>query len=195
MVFVYGGLLGLVLVESWYRWISWQSRRFCVGRAELLTSSTYALVLGTRVRVGRSFNRYLLYRLQAALRLVQAGKAEKLILSGSHPAGLMDQPASMKAWCLENGIPADRILVDDRGSRTWQSLRHCREAGIRELIIVSQRFHNERAVFIARHMGMQVQALNAANGHGWVQYRLLCRERLARMRCLWDILFDRLQKI
>ena len=168
------------------------SRKYCVKRVEDLQPCMHVLVLGTRVWVGRHFNRYLLYRLQAAYMLMQANKAERLILSGSHPSGRMDQTAAMKAWYLEKGIPAYRIVVDDQGYRTWQSLLHCREAGIKHLIIVSQHFHNERAVFIARYMGIQVQALDAADGHGWVKYRLLCRERLARIRCLWDI--DRLHK-
>lgn len=194
MALFWMALVGVLWVEGWYRWISWMSRKYCVKRVADLEPCTHALVLGTRARVGRKWNPYLLYRLQAAWTLMQARKVETLILSGSHVSGQADQTTSMKTWCLENGISLHQIRVDAHGNRTWQSLQHCREASIRHLIIVSQHFHNERAVYIARYMGLRVQAFDAADVHGRIQCLLLLRERLARVRMLMDMAKDQCKK-
>jgi SanA protein len=188
------GIMCVVWVEGWYRWISWVARRYCMTRVEDMQFCPHALVLGTRPRVNRKWNPYLLYRLQAASALLQAKKVERLILSGSHFWGQGDQTTDMKAWCLENGIYPDQILVDEHGKRTWQSIRHCQQAGIRHLSIVSQHFHNERAVYIARYMGMRVQALDATDVQGLIRYRILLRERLARVRMFIDIILDQYRK-
>ena len=96
----------------------------------------------------------------------------------------------MRADLVAAGIPVDRIQPDYAGLRTLDSvLRADKVFRLQDYIIVSQAFHNARAVFLARHHGQAVVALNAADPMLF-KYRLKTqvREVGARLRAVWDVL-------
>jgi SanA protein len=117
-----------------------------------------ALVLGTApIGPEGGPNRYFVYRLDAAAALWKAGKAKYFILSGSD-----EEPTAMRAGLIERGVPADRIYRDPAGYRTWDSVLRARDVyGQKRIVIVSQRFHLDRALFIARSEGLEAWGLEA----------------------------------
>lgn len=180
-------LLSVAFIELWYRLISFTMKKYCVKEVEHLQYCKYVLVLGTKKWAGQHINAYFKYRLQAAKKIFDAQKASICILSGSRRAKGLNQAEEMKNILMKMGVVPEKFIIDENGSRTWYSLRFCVAQHISSLIIVSQHFHNARAAFIARFMGIQVQAFDAKGVKGWVKYKILLRERLARIRCLWDI--------
>lgn len=121
-----------------------------------------ALVLGTgpRMRDG-SANLYLLARLEAAAALWKAGKARYLLVSGN-AMGPQDEPAAMRQGLIERGVPASAIYRDPAGFRTWDSVVRARDVfGQRRLLIVSQRSHVARAIYLARSLGMEAFGFEA----------------------------------
>jgi SanA protein len=117
-----------------------------------------ALVLGTApIGPEGGPNRYFVYRLDAAAALWKAGKARYFIVSGSDP-----EPAAMRAGLIERGVPADVIYRDVAGYRTWDSVLRARDVyGQKRIVIVSQRFHLDRALFLARSEGIEAWGLEA----------------------------------
>jgi len=117
-----------------------------------------AVVLGTApIGPEGGPNVYFVRRLDAAAALWQAGKARTLIVSGSG-----DEPEAMKAGLVARGVPADAIRLDPEGPRTWDSVRRARDAfGLGRTIFVSQRFHLSRALFLARHAGIEAWGFEA----------------------------------
>jgi SanA protein len=117
-----------------------------------------ALVLGTApIGPEGGPNRYFVYRLDAAAALWKAGKARYLIVSGSP-----DEPTAMRAGLIERGVPPSAIYRDFDGNRTRDSVLRARDVfGQKKILIVSQRFHLGRALFIARHEGLQAWGFNA----------------------------------
>jgi len=117
-----------------------------------------ALVLGTApIGPEGGPNRYFVYRLDAAAALWKAGKAKYVIVSGSD-----EEPTAMRAGLIERDVPADRIYRDPAGYRTWDSVLRARDIyGQTRIVIVSQRFHLDRALFIARHEGIEAWGLEA----------------------------------
>ena len=116
------------------------------------------LVLGTSA-IGPEGgpNRYFVHRLDAAAGLWKAGKAKYLIVSGSD-----NEPDAMRAGLIERGVPASAIYRDAEGHRTRDSVLRARDVfGQNKIVIVSQRFHLGRALFIARHEGLQAWGFNA----------------------------------
>ena len=110
------------------------------------------LVLGTApIGPEGGPNRYFVYRLDAAAALWKAGKAKYLIVSGS-----LDEPTAMRAGLIERGVPANAIYRDLEGYRTRDSVPRARDVfGQKKILIVSQRFHLGRALFIARREGLE----------------------------------------
>lgn len=148
-----------------------------------------ALVLGTsRYLPGGRTNRYFTYRLQAAQELLDREIVEYLIVSGDNERYSYNEPVEMKKALQEMGVPEERIILDYAGFRTLDSVIRCREVfGQEQYIIVSQRFHNERALFIAGRYGIDAYAYNARDVGGAPGTKVRIREYFARVKAILDL--------
>ncbi len=150
-----------------------------------------ALVLGTsRTNKHGNNNLYFSYRIKAAVELYRAGKVKFILVSGDNSIKTYDEPTDMKNALIAAGIPANRIYLDYAGFRTLDSMeRALKVFGQKEIIVVSQRFHNERAIYLGEHFGMTVYGYNAQDVAKMSGFKTKVRERFARMKVFWDILF------
>ena len=107
-------------------------------------------------------NRYLVYRLDAAAALWKAGKVKILLVSGARVGASYDEPAAMQAGLIERGVPVEAILRDNEGFRTRASVLRARDLFRQsKLLIVSQRFHVGRALYIAHQAGLEAWGVDA----------------------------------
>ena len=149
-----------------------------------------AVVLGTSptVRNGGP-NRFFHARIDACAGLYDAGKIDRILVSGDNRHISYNEPAAMKSALVEKGVPADVIFLDYAGFRTLDSVVRAKEVfGQSSFIVVSQRFHNERAVFIAGKKGIDAVGYNAGDvgfHYGFVTY---VREWFARCKVFLDLL-------
>lgn len=148
-----------------------------------------AIVFGAGLyRNGRPSS-VLVDRVTAAVRLYHDGKVDALLMTGAtRPTGY-NEPAAMRQLALEMGVPADAILVDELGVRTYESCRRARETfGVQQALLVSQRYHLPRALILCQSMGMQVEAV-ASDLRPYRAYSFWeIREIPATLRAIWDIL-------
>jgi SanA protein len=159
-------ILGVGAVALAVSLLAWLAERQLHRTAEAATfvdpakapAIDVALVLGTApIGPEGGPNRYFVYRLDAAAALWKQGKVKYVIVSGSG-----EEPEAMRAGLIERGVPRDVIYADAAGYRTWDSVLRARDIyGQKRLIVVSQRFHLERALFIARHEGIDAVGLAA----------------------------------
>lgn len=143
--------------------MSW-GRVYASGFIESLPRVDAALVLGTLpFQPPGELNPFLGERLTAAAELWRAGKVRYLIVSGNRDRDLdYDEPTAMRDALVEFGVPSGVIYRDYYGFRTVDSVVRARDIyGQRRLIIVSQAFHVERAVFLARHLGIEAWGYHA----------------------------------
>ncbi len=156
-----------------------------------------ALVLGCSKKLpdGRS-NRFFGKRIAAAAQLYHAGKCRALIVSGDNSVKGYDEPTDMRDALVAAGVPLDKIHCDYAGFRTLDSVVRAQKVfGQSQVIIVSQRFHNERAIYLARSLGMDAYGFNAADAVLSTPLRLKnqAREALARVQAVLDIHLFRTQ--
>jgi SanA protein len=152
-----------------------------------------ALVLGTspKMKSGLS-NPYFTSRMDAAALLYHHGKIKKIIVSGEKSEGY-NEPAAMKSYLIyQEGVPGNIIIEDNKGFKTQASIKNCLEVyHQKEVIIVSQGFHNLRALFYARNNGMNALGFDAqdvlANNS---YYRNQSREFLARVIAVIYFVFN-----
>ncbi|TAJ84674.1 ElyC/SanA/YdcF family protein [Reyranella sp.] len=123
----------------------------------------FALVLGAApIGPEGGPNRYLVYRLDAAAALWHAGKVKRLLVSGDKRPPDYDEPAAMEAGLIKRGVPASAIVRDELGVRTLASVQRAEaEFGQKRMIIVSQRFHLSRAIFLARERDIEAWGFEA----------------------------------
>lgn len=149
------------------------------------------LLLGTSPnnRSG-SANAYFTNRIEAAVELYKAGKIKYILVSGDHGTVSYDEPSAMRTELVNRGVPSDRIFLDHAGFRTLDSMeRALKVFGQKEVIVISQRFHNERAIYLGEHFGMKVYGYNAKDVLKMRGIKTKIRERFARMKVFWDICF------
>ena len=149
------------------------------------------LVLGTsKNNRSGSDNAYFTNRITAVVELYQAGKIEYILVSGDNGSADYDEPTDMKNALIEKGIPEEKIYLDHAGFRTLDSMeRALKVFGQKEVIVISQRFHNERAIYLGEHFGMTVYGYNAKDVKKMGGFKTYVREKFARMKVFWDIVF------
>ncbi len=125
-----------------------------------LPTNDVGLVLGTSPRTASGeHNLHFDNRMAAAAQLFHAGRVQHLLLSGDNGTRGYDEPADMKTALLALGVPADAMTLDDAGFRTLDSVVRARKVfGQKRLTVVTDRFHAYRAVFLARHKGVDAIA-------------------------------------
>jgi SanA protein len=151
-----------------------------------------AIVLGT-APYGIAGQRYrtLSRRLKAAYDLWSHGKARYLIVSGNRIDDAYDEPSRMRAGLEALGVPGEFIYRDSLGTRTWESMIRARDIyGLKQVIVVSERDHLARALFIARHLGLDAWGY-AADGVTYTGLRGNITGNLSILRAYYDLVFDR----
>ena len=149
-----------------------------------------ALVLGTaKYMVGGGQNYFYTYRIRAAVNLFKAGKVKAIVVSGDNSTKYYNETSKMQKDLIKAGIPSRYIKLDPLGVRTLDSVVRAEAIfDLKDYIIVSQKFHLERALFIAKAKGQKVIGFMAKDIPGTkAAYRMKAREYLARAKAFLDV--------
>ena len=154
------------------------------------------LLLGTSKHLGNGVaNPYFTYRIKAAASLLKAGKIKYLVISGDNSHKEYNEPEDMRKDLMAAGIDSSVIFLDYAGFRTFDSMVRLKEIfGQDSVTIISQQFHNERALYIAQREGITAIAFNAAGISGPMGIRVQLREKLARVKVFVDYWFGKKPK-
>ena len=146
------------------------------------------LVLGTsRLAPSGRPNQYFRARIEAAAALYHAGKVRKMILSGNGVEPDYHEPEDMQRALLNRGLPADALFLDPAGVRTIESILRAKKAfSAGSFTIISQKFHNERALFLCRAYGIDAIAFDADAVRKVTGHRAELREMIARLVAVWE---------
>lgn len=168
----------------------WASRGRLYDEVAAVPETEVGLVFGTTDRVNGRENLYFRYRIDAAAQAWRAGKLKTLIVSGDNRSRFYNEPEKMKQALVERGIPEERIVCDYAGLRTLDSVVRAKEVfGVKSILFVSQRFQNERALYIARANGLDAWGLNARDVESRAGLKTKVREVGARVLMWLDVHF------
>lgn len=149
-----------------------------------------ALVLGTaKYMVGGGKNYFYLYRIRAAAELFKAGKVKAIVVSGDNSTKYYNETSKMQKDLIKAGVPSQYITLDPLGVRTLDSVVRAEAIfDLKDYIIVSQKFHLERALFLAKAKGQKVLGFIAKDIPGTkAAYRMKAREYFARAKAFLDV--------
>lgn len=167
-------------------------------RTDEIPHNKVGLLLGTSpiTRWGAR-NLYCENRIEAADELYKAGKIDYILVSGGDYREKekygCDEPQALKDSLVARGVPADRIILDYEGVRTLNSIVKAKEVyGLDSVTLISQKYHNERAIYLADHHGLNVVAYNAKPSPILKnRIRNTLRESLARPKMFLDLLTEK----
>ncbi|WP_291115783.1 SanA/YdcF family protein [Empedobacter sp. UBA7248] len=185
------GIVSLLFTAFANYKIESSTEEFVTDKLEILPKTKVAVVLGTAPNLVSGYqNYYFTYRIEAATKLYHSGKVTHFILSGDHGRKNYNEPEAMKQALIKNGVPENVIYLDYAGFRTLDSMIRAKEIfGQNEFIVVSQEFHNQRAVYIARQNGINAYGYNAKDVNKHAGLKTNIREYFARTKVFIDSFF------
>lgn len=157
--------------------------------SEDIQKNRTALLLGTSKYLSwGNENLYYKNRIKAAINLWQSGKTDFFLISGDNSNKAYNEPQMMKEDLADAGIPKERIYLDYAGFRTFDSVVRAKNIfGQDSLIIISQDFHAERALYIANKYDINAKILAAKNVSFKYHPQMYFRELAARTLMILDI--------
>ncbi len=150
------------------------------------------MVLGTSNKlVGGRPNPYYENRIKATIALFISGKIDFVLVSGDNGTVYYNEPMTIKKDLVKGGIPPERIFLDYAGFRTLDSMVRAKEIfGLDSVTVISQKFHNERAVYLAEKKGLVAVGYNATDISGQSGLKVQLREYFARVKVFIDLLLN-----
>ncbi|WP_084228242.1 SanA/YdcF family protein, partial [Aeromonas encheleia] len=182
-------LASAIALLGYSEWTVSDARHYTYDDVDAVPYNRVALVLGTsKYLIGGSPNHYFKYRIKAAAELYNNGKVDYILVSGDNATVQYNEPRQMRRALIQAGIPASAIYSDYAGFRTLDSIVRAKEVfGQAHFTVVSQAFHNERAIFIARHFGIEAVGFNALDPSAYQGIKTRVREVFARLMGLLDL--------
>jgi len=166
----------------------WVSRGRIYSDVSQVPPTKVGLVFGTSDGGNDYQNPYFHYRIEAAIALWKANKIKALIVSGDNRTRNYNEPGKMRKALIEAGIPANRIVSDYAGLRTLDSVVRAKEVfGETTILFISQRFQNERAIYLAQANGMNACGFNARDVDFRTGLKTKLREIAARVKMWLDV--------
>lgn len=157
--------------------------------ASLIPHRRVGLVLGCPKRIPGGWpNPFFENRITAAAELYHRRKIDFLVVSGDNHVHGYDEPTDMKDALVEKGVPPERIYLDYAGFRTLDSVVRAKSIfGQDKVTIVSQKFHNQRAIFLASHHAIDAIGFDAPDVALQYALKTLVREQFARVKAVLDV--------
>ena len=163
---------------------------FCCSEVEKLPERDVALLLGAaKIAPSGKPNAFFQNRIEAAAKLYHAGKIRHIIISGDNSRKSYNEPQDMKDALMEKGVPETAMTLDYAGFRTLDSVVRCKEIfSCSRITVISQRFHVERALYIAAKCGIDAIGFAADDTPWkWLNERNWRREKYARTAAWLDL--------
>jgi len=170
-------------------WVVWQTKSDIHSDIDDVPANKLALVLGTsKYSIGGGINPFFKNRILAAAKLYKAGKVKHILVSGDNRTVYYNEPKTMMEELVRSGVPEKDITLDSAGLRTLDSIIRCKEVfGQDQFIIVTQKFHSYRAIFISQHYGLKTTGFIAGDIAISNSPLLLLREIFARPLAIIDL--------
>ncbi|CAN5571744.1 hypothetical protein BH11BAC2_BH11BAC2_26120 [soil metagenome] len=180
----------LVTVVVWCnRFVDHQTKSFVYNDLNEIPANRMGLLLGTSKYLNSGgLNPFFANRIKAAAALYFSGKIRHLIVSGDNRHFSYNEPREMRKELMRAGIPDTCITLDFAGFRTLDSvIRGKKVFGQSKFTIISQAFHNQRAVYIARFHEIDAIGFNAEDPPGLFGLKVEIREVFARTMMMIDL--------
>ncbi len=195
MFLLFTALLLLLIILSLYfcnRIINNAARGKLFVDVTTIPYNKTGILLGTSKYIAGHTNPYYQYRIDAALQLIKAGKIKYIVVSGDNSHVNYNEPRQMQEDLMKAGIDSANIYLDYAGFRTFDSVVRLKEIfGQDSVTIISQPFHNERAIYIAQRVGIAAIGFNAKDVSENSGFRIQLREKFARVKVFLDFLLGK----
>jgi vancomycin permeability regulator SanA len=168
--------------------------RDLVSEKDMLKESSFRadciIVLGAQVKADGTPSKMLRDRLDEGIRLYEAGAAPKILMSGDDGQVEYNEVAAMAAYAEDAGVSKKDLFLDHAGFSTYESMYRAQYIfGVKRAIVVTQKYHEYRALYIGQRLGMDVRGVSAADINYAFQGFRDIREVMARDKDFLQCIF------
>ena len=185
------GLLGLILPRLITGIYSWNRIYQAVDDAP---AERVAIIFGAGLRRDGTPTAILSDRVETGASLYLNGKVEKLLMSGDNQYLDYNEPEAMRQYALALGVPDAAIILDYAGRRTYDTCYRAKAIfGVESSLLVTQKFHLPRALFLCNALGLKASGVEANNRNYWNSSLVIwnVREQLATVDAFLDVFVDK----
>lgn len=184
-------VIGFLFVLAVPAGIGLVTRRAIYTAGDVPDSYEIAIVFGASVRYGE-LSDMLRDRMDTAILLYRSGKVDRLLLSGDCEGEDYDEVGAMRRYALAQGVAEEDILLDPNGYSTYDTVSNAKKQfGIDRAVLVTQKYHLYRALYIAGTFGMEAVGADAAVRSYFGQPVRAVREILALNKDFWKCLLSK----
>ena len=165
--------------------------KYCYKNPEEFPAQAIAIVFGAGIWQDGTPTPMLADRVQGAINLYNIGNIQKILMTGDNSTPNYNEVKAMQEYAINRGVSVEDITLDDAGFSTYESCYRAKEIfGITQAVLVTQNYHLPRAVYICRHLGVDVVGLGMQD---WGKFRndsmiyYSIREILAVLKALWEV--------
>ncbi len=184
-------MAGLAAIAPANHAIQSAARGRCFADIDTVPRHRVGLVLGSaRSLKSGAVNLHYKHRVETAASLFHAGKVDWLLVSGDNSCAAYNEPADMRDDLVAAGVPAGRVYLDYAGFRTLGSVVRAKEIfrlGDGECLVISQKFHVERALYLAQKNGLRASGFIAPDPPRIHTVKVKIREQFARLAACVDV--------
>lgn len=190
VLILYTGIALSIVLCGVSAWIHYSTSSFIISRIDDLPKSEAVLVLGARTYESGTLSPLYKDRVDMAMNVYKSEKAHVILVSGDNGTTTYNEVNPVRMYLLEKGVPDSDIFLDHAGFDTYSSMYRARDVfKVSSLIIATQSFHLPRAVFLARHLG--IDAYGIVSDKRGSRLKNYVREFLANIKALLDLTFHR----
>lgn len=188
LIFMLLALVGISSVSIINQHVLKFSMSYIFESKNRLPQKYCCIVLGAKVYKSGGLSVTLKDRVEKSLELYKSGKIKRFLLSGDHGRKNYDEVNNMKDYLVKKGVAEKDIFLDHAGFNTYNSMVRAKKVfQINNAIIVTQRFHLPRAVYIARKAGIDAYGY-VADRRKYVAHKFnVIREMLARVKSFFEV--------
>lgn len=155
----------------------------CGSEAEINEKYDAIVVLGAGLKSDGTPSHMLEDRLRAAIAMYREGVSQTIMLSGDDSGEGYNEVLAMQKYCIAEGIPDDALVLDGAGFSTYETMHNAvRELKYTRVMVVTQKYHLYRAVYIARKMGADADGYSSDYRTYFAPVKRDVREYLARVK-------------
>lgn len=188
------GLLFILLITFLANYkINRSAKNLVYNDPALIPHNKVGLVLGTsKYLKSGQLNQYFANRMKAAAELFDSKKIKYIVVSGDNRKKEYNEPVNMKNELIKLGVPDSLIILDYAGFRTFDSvIRLNKIFGQTSFTVISQEFHNQRAIYIAKQKDLVAIGYNAKDVDYYNGFKTKLREKFARVKVFIDLILNK----